>query len=113
MPCFLSNSKFFVDVYRLGIFIGFASFFIMEKTLRVLGGDEDAASHSHSHSIAPVPNTAKASGVSSASLEGIRSRKSEKTNGVTDGHEDERKPSTSPSKLSAYLNLFGDFVHNM
>jgi zinc transporter 7 len=34
----------------LGIFVGFATFFIMEKTLRVLGGDEDAHGHTHSHS---------------------------------------------------------------
>jgi solute carrier family 39 (zinc transporter), member 7 len=35
---------------RLGIFIGFASFFVMEKTLRVLGGGEEGHTHAHGHS---------------------------------------------------------------
>ena len=66
---------------RLGIFVGFASFFIMEKTLRVLGGDEDGAaghSHSHSHSHtngAAEPANGHSTGVSaSASAEGLKVR---------------------------------------
>ena len=40
--------------FSLGIFVGFAAFFVMEKTLRVLGGgEEDGHSHSHSHSHSP------------------------------------------------------------
>ncbi|KAI0956104.1 hypothetical protein AcV7_006597 [Taiwanofungus camphoratus] len=72
----------------LGIFIGFASFFIMEKTLRVLGNEDGHAGHSHSHS----------HGDKSAADELVQ------TSVIKVAH---------TSKLSAYLNLFGDFVHNM
>ena len=41
----------------LGIFVGFASFFIMEKTLRVLGGeDEGESGHSHTITAPEVTN---------------------------------------------------------
>ncbi|KAJ6507929.1 Zinc/iron permease [Mycena vitilis] len=91
----------------LGIFTGFAAFFMMEKTLRVLGGDEDGAGHSHSHS----PETAVASGASASkgSKDGLRSRKG----GEKDEQTEPAKSATGPSKMSAYLNLFGDFVHNI
>jgi zinc transporter 7 len=96
----------------LGIFLGFASFFFMEKTLRVLGGEDDGVGHSHSHS-----NTAvvEASGVFPlVSQTELRSRGSEKSNGsISSEVEHESKKTTSPSKMSAYLNLFGDFVHNI
>lgn len=95
----------------------------MEKTLRVLGGDEEgegsAHSHSHSHS-ASAASTAAATGVDNmlSPQNGLRKRSSDPDNSG------EPKPSsinqavptasaTGPSKLSAYLNLFGDFVHNM
>jgi zinc transporter 7 len=85
----------------------------MEKSLRVLGGDEGSHSHSHAHS----PNDTKATttGVSlSEEKNEKRSRKSRKANGDGSHVPEARvKPADSPSKLSAYLNLFGDFVHNM
>jgi len=96
-------------IVGLGIFVGFASFFMMEKTLRVLGSDSEGGhSHSHSH----VPDASHATGaVASADTSGLRSRGSDKKN---DDHTDEKAESTrGPSKLSAYLNLFGDFVHNI
>ncbi|KAJ7096506.1 ZIP-like iron-zinc transporter [Mycena belliarum] len=93
----------------LGIFTGFAAFFMMEKTLRVLGGDEEGHSHSHSH--ANGETSAQASGAAGkASEDGLRARKGGKKD------KDEAKvaaPATGPSKMSAYLNLFGDFVHNI
>lgn len=98
----------------LGIFSGFAAFFFMEKTLRVLGGgEEDGHSHSHSQSHTHEPPTAQASGASSSELsEGLRSRS--KTETESENHSPPATISASgPSKLSAYLNLFGDFVHNM
>ena len=108
---------------RLGIFVGFASFFIMEKTLRVLGGDEDGAaghSHSHSHSHtngAAEPANGHSTGVSaSASADGLKARANGKAGDKleTDGSSDEAQDAPKQtSKLSAYLNLFGDFVHNM
>ena len=104
---------------RLGIFIGFATFFIMEKSLRVLGGDEAAEAHSHGHSLshshADTSANAVASGVSiTASSDGLRSRNGEKGGGSGQSEQvDLTQTSSGPSKLSAYLNLFGDFVHNM
>lgn len=101
----------------LGIFVGFATFFIMEKSLRVLGGEEGhghSHDHSHTHSEAAVVS-AQASGVStSLSPDGLRSRGSEKQNEVDhQEHVEQAHAATAPSKLSAYLNLFGDFVHNI
>ncbi|KAF8896172.1 ZIP-like iron-zinc transporter [Infundibulicybe gibba] len=97
----------------LGIFVGFAAFFFMEKILRVLGGDEESAGHSHSHSHAPPTTTtiAQSSGVST-SIPGndLRSRTS---NGKIEPVIESKTPAQGPSKLSAYLNLFGDFVHNI
>ncbi|KAJ6532020.1 ZIP-like iron-zinc transporter [Mycena capillaripes] len=96
----------------LGIFTGFAAFFMMEKTLRVLGGDEDGAGHSHSHSLSHAngETAAVASGASAkASKDGLRSRKG----GEKAEPAEPAKSATGPSKMSAYLNLFGDFVHNI
>ncbi|KAA1467589.1 ZIP-like iron-zinc transporter [Dentipellis sp. KUC8613] len=101
----------------LAIFVGFAAFFIMEKTLRVLGGEEG---HSHSHhehdekENGSVADSGSSSGVAKGNAEGLRAR----TTGQDDKaakheHEHEEESGSSPSKLSAYLNLFGDFVHNI
>lgn len=100
--------------YRLGIFIGFASFFFMEKILRVLGGGEDSHghSHSHSHSHTTEPTSATASGVESKGNE-LRSRGAKNSTETDDVTQDAKPSANGPSKLSAYLNLFGDFVHNM
>jgi len=97
-------------VISLGIFVGFFTFFFMEKTLRVLGG-EDEHGHSHSHTVKPT--TGHASGVDvSVSHDGLRSR-----NGQQEGKDkpadEPNECNGGPSKMSAYLNLFGDFVHNM
>ncbi|KAK7033309.1 Zinc/iron permease [Favolaschia claudopus] len=94
----------------LGIFVGFAAFFMMEKTLRVLGGDEEGGGHSHSHSHSNEATTGEASGaeVTKPSQDGLRERKSEKKS-----EKENTKSATGPSKMSAYLNLFGDFVHNI
>ncbi|EIW83993.1 ZIP-like iron-zinc transporter [Coniophora puteana RWD-64-598 SS2] len=101
----------------LGIFVGFASFFVMEKTLRVLGGDEESGhshGHSHSHNHSDSTPVADSSAVSKPSADGLRAR------GASDKKEDDKTdtqgdahPTNAPSKLSAYLNLFGDFVHNI
>lgn len=89
----------------------------MEKSLRVLGGDEGAEGHSHghSHSHADTSVNAVASGVSiTPSAGGLRPRGGEKGSESSQSEQvDVVQPGTGPSKLSAYLNLFGDFVHNM
>lgn len=92
----------------------------MEKTLRVLSGDEEdgghSHSHAHSHSIAPPKETDVSSVTSgiekSSSQAGLKQRREDTSQ--ANGHNAElEKQSGGPSKLSAYLNLFGDFVHNM
>lgn len=111
----------------LGIFVGFAAFFVMEKTLRVLGGEEGEAGHSHSHSQpSSTPSSGHSTGVASnVTANGLRARSDAPSSGKDEldmrpaaaSSEDENdgiKATTGgPSKLSAYLNLFGDFVHNM
>jgi len=105
----------------LGIFVGFAAFFVMEKSLRVLGGGEDADSghshaHGHSHSSGPDPASSKHStGVApSLTTDGLRSRSgATSSDGVAESEPEPKTTTTQPSKLSAYLNLFGDFVHNI
>lgn len=101
---------------RLGIFVGFASFFLMEKTLRVLGSEDGHAhaGHSHSHSQGEATAEGKASGVVKNSAEGgLHSRGASRTGVVAPEEHEAEKTGKQPSKLSAYLNLFGDFVHNM
>ena len=95
----------------LGIFVGFASFFMMEKTLRVLGSDEGGHSHSHSHSHSVDGSASHSSGVElSRGNSELKARKEKKEHKED---QEERSSQSGPSKLSAYLNLFGDFVHNM
>ncbi|KAF8655052.1 hypothetical protein AX16_003253 [Volvariella volvacea WC 439] len=102
----------------LGIFAGFAAFFFMEKTLRVLGGEDDAPghahTHSHSHSRSNDGTSVEASAVDNKSKDGLRQRtpKKGKGNKVVPEAEPTVSPK-GPSKMSAYLNLFGDFVHNI
>ncbi|KAJ6624026.1 Zinc/iron permease [Mycena sp. CBHHK59/15] len=97
----------------LGIFTGFAAFFMMEKTLRVLGGEDDAGhGHSHSHTHAGEESAHASGAAPSPSADGLRARtaNTEKTPA------DVPPPAQAvagPSKMSAYLNLFGDFVHNI
>ncbi|KAF8728296.1 hypothetical protein AX14_006825 [Amanita brunnescens Koide BX004] len=97
----------------LGIFVGFASFFFMEKTLRVLNGDSGDTGHSHSHSI-DKQNESRATGIDKNGMasESLRERRKTDVTKVEIPGE-QAKSGTGPSKLSAYLNLFGDFVHNI
>jgi solute carrier family 39 (zinc transporter), member 7 len=84
----------------------------------VLSGDEEQGGHSHSHSHSPsshseTESVSLASGIGkSNSQNDLKRRREDKAE--TNGHHTEaEKPTQGPSKLSAYLNLFGDFVHNM
>ena len=116
MMFYIQRLNGLIFVFSLGIFIGFATFFFMEKTLRVLGGDEDGHGHSHSHPQSHVPpEVIKNSSINgSATEDNLRSRNTNKT-ATNESSPSPGTPNTAngPSKLSAYLNLFGDFVHNM
>lgn len=89
----------------------------MEKTLRVLGGGEG---HTHSHEGSEYHDKAPDKSISSAiephgSSSGMRSRhQANPDHSNSEPRAEEVKGNIGgPSKLSAYLNLFGDFVHNM
>lgn len=100
----------------LGIFVGFASFFMMEKTLRVLGSEGEGHSHSHSHSHSVGGSTSHSSGIELSRGNGeLKARKEKKEHNEEEDQDQEKERSSQngPSRLSAYLNLFGDFVHNM
>ncbi|KAM6490554.1 ZIP-like iron-zinc transporter [Amanita muscaria] len=100
----------------LGIFIGFASFFFMEKILRVLSGEDGNTSHSHSHSHSiDEPEASHVTGVDKSSVKSgdLRARNDPKKDSKAAETADRTKTGSGPSKLSAYLNLFGDFVHNI
>lgn len=84
----------------------------MEKSLRVLGGDEaeSSAPHSHSHSL----DSATKSTAIETSEGSLKSRsKAKTTSAATESNSETPTSINGTSKLSAYLNLFGDFVHNM
>ena len=92
----------------------------MEKTLRVLGGgEEEGAGHSHSHSHSHTNGSAEhtnghSTAVAAPSTNGLKSRSSERLDtSKSDGNGGAQDAPKQTSKLSAYLNLFGDFVHNM
>ena len=103
--------QYLIRGISLGIFVGFASFFMMEKTLRVLGSEGGGHSHSHSHSV--EGSTSHSSGIElSPGDGGLKARKGKKEH-EEEQEQEERSSQNGPSKLSAYLNLFGDFVHNM
>ena len=86
----------------------------MEKTLRVLGSEGGGHSHSHSHSNPVEGPTSHSSGIElSHGNGGLKARKEKRENKEEDRQVEERSSQNGPSMLSAYLNLFGDFVHNM
>lgn len=87
---------------------------MMEKTLRVLGSEEGGHSHSHSHSHSVEGSASHSSGVEISRRSGeLKPRKDKKHDENEKTQDEERSSQNGPSKLSAYLNLFGDFVHNM
>ncbi|EJD38026.1 Zip-domain-containing protein [Auricularia subglabra TFB-10046 SS5] len=94
----------------LAMFGGFAAFFVMEKTLRVLGAEDDSHDHEHEHEHEPAATSTAVNGAPSA--DGLRQRK--KGDEQKHEHVHEHQHATKgPSKLGAYLNLFGDFMHNI
>lgn len=97
------------------IFLGFAAFFVLDKTMRVLNASAggDGHSHGHSHPHSHSPDTSSGASTAIASNDKLRSRKATSEKGAT-GNDAPAKPEVNPSlKLSAYLNLFGDFTHNI
>lgn len=103
---------------RGAIFAGFAAFFVLDKTMRVLSaqaGGEGGHSHSHSHSHSHAPSSGISTAVDSGpEMSGLKSRSRGETQVTEKTKEAVHAPEINPSlKLSAYLNLFGDFTHNI
>ncbi|TGZ85478.1 putative ZIP zinc transporter [Ascodesmis nigricans] len=97
-------------ILGLFIFIGFLTFVIMDKTLRIItgGSHEHGHSHPHSHDITP---SAKSSGHTSGNTDNLKSRK-KGTSKTTDVAEKE-EPAAPEIKPSSILNLVSDFTHNI
>ncbi|WVN85546.1 uncharacterized protein L203_100694 [Cryptococcus depauperatus CBS 7841] len=106
------------------IVLGFAAFFVLDKTMRVLHSSTERGGHSHSHSHNGHSHSLNHSSGKSTSIVPssgeLRSRKSpEDVKNITPiepvglSSKEEKKGSNSSLKLSAYLNLFGDFTHNI
>ena len=100
----------------LGIIIGFVTFMAMEKGIRI-AMDQTESSHGHSH-VHPTRTTnvetEKLPSAASTAIDGhskeLRSRKvpSPEKREIGSGSEP-----VEPVKLSAYLNLISDFIHNI
>ncbi|KAK7203354.1 Zinc/iron permease [Myxozyma melibiosi] len=100
----------------LAIFFGFGAFIVLDKTMRIFGGEGGHDhSHSHSHEV-EEKESASSSAVEDAPVRNLRSRsKAEKE--PTESKEVAKKPQedeiSTSVKLSAYLNLIADFSHNI
>lgn len=102
----------------LFIFIGFAAFVAMDKTLRIVtGGSGDSHSHSHSH---PHPRSSEwgagagTGAETSSDSSGLTRRKKGtlKHEEEEEGEEEEKKTGQGV-KPSSLLNLISDFTHNI
>lgn len=104
---------------QAAIFGGFFAFFLLDKTMRVLaatsGGESSHHNHHHHHQVEATEKVeAKSSAIekqqSSSSELRYRTNSGTETEQVVGGTaQDTQKQASASLKLSAYLNLFGDF----
>jgi zinc transporter 7 len=105
----------------LFIFIGFATFVAMDKTLRIItGGDGHSHSHSHGHGAeneyaAPhIEAEAASTGASTTDATSLKNRKtSGKESKESTTTEITRKAPSTSIQVSSLLNLISDFTHNI
>ncbi|KAJ9115613.1 hypothetical protein QFC20_000938 [Naganishia adeliensis] len=105
------------------IFAGFFAFFFLDKTMRVLSatsndGSSKGHSHHHHHSSPQLESSEKFEATSTAvepalSSDGLRSRGKVQGESAVVAVDQTQKAANASLKLSAYLNLFGDFTHNI
>ncbi|ODO07610.1 solute carrier family 39 (zinc transporter), member 7 [Cryptococcus wingfieldii CBS 7118] len=102
------------------IFLGFAAFFVLDKTMRVLSSSAGGGGHSHSHShnhghthAQPEESTATSSAIAPSAELRSRNTSTSKEPAQPETAEDDKEKVNPSLKLSAYLNLFGDFTHNI
>jgi zinc transporter 7 len=108
---------------KAAIFAGFFAFFFLDKTMRVLSaasGDGSSKSHSHHHhhSTPQIETAEKVAAASSAvepviSSDGLRSRGKVQAETTAFEVDPTQKAANASLKLSAYLNLFGDFSESL
>lgn len=98
-------------ILGLFIFVGFISFFVIDKGLRILQHEKGAESqhgHGHSHT-----HAASSTGVEKEELSDSQLRNRKKTDGDSQNDEPVIANPNSSVKASAYLNLISDFTHNI
>ncbi|ORX49817.1 Zinc/iron permease [Hesseltinella vesiculosa] len=106
MPMVHDNKK--NVLLGVGLFAGFFFFFVMDKMMRVLNGGS-GHSHDHHHHDHKKNDDAVAVTKEDDGRDGLRQRKK---NTADDTTVKTAEPANGV-KLSAYLNLFADFTHNM
>ncbi|CAD0113536.1 unnamed protein product [Aureobasidium uvarum] len=102
----------------IAIMVGFVSFVILDKAIRIASGGDEGHGHSHGHSHGKIEGgdkataSAKASGSDSgAQTDGLRQRNNEKAG--TKSVVPVEKQEAGPSSNRGYLNIIADFTHNI
>ncbi|CAD0097045.1 unnamed protein product, partial [Aureobasidium vineae] len=98
----------------IAIMVGFVSFVILDKAIRIASGGDEGHGHAHGKTEGgdKAAASAKASGCDSgAQSDGLRQRNSEKagTKSVVPVQQQE----SGPSSNRGYLNIIADFTHNI
>ncbi|THV77264.1 Zip-domain-containing protein [Aureobasidium pullulans] len=99
----------------IAIMVGFVSFVILDKAIRIASGGDEGHGHSHGHAHGKIEGggkaaaSAKASGSEKAQTEGLRQRNGEKASVVPV----EEQQESGPSSNRGYLNIIADFTHNI
>jgi zinc transporter 7 len=99
----------------IAIMVGFVSFVILDKAIRIASGGDEGHGHSHGHSHGKIEVGDKASANASGSdggaqVDGLRQRGGEKasTKNVVPVEQE-----SGPSSNRGYLNIIADFTHNI
>ncbi|THV88153.1 Zip-domain-containing protein [Aureobasidium pullulans] len=99
----------------IAIMVGFVSFVILDKAIRIASGGDEGHGHSHGHAHGKIEGgenaaaSAKASGSEKAQTEGLRQRNGEKASVVPV----EQQQESGPNSNRGYLNIIADFTHNI
>jgi zinc transporter 7 len=99
----------------IAIMVGFVSFVILDKAIRIASGGDEGHGHSHGHSHGKIEGGDKTSATASGSdsgaqVDGLRQRNGEKTSTKTVVPVEQE---SGPSSNRGYLNIIADFTHNI
>lgn len=102
----------------IAIMVGFVSFVILDKAIRIASGGDEGHGHSHGHAHGKIEGgdkaaaSAKASGSDSgAQADGLRQRNTDKSNAKIIVPVEQQE--SGPSSNRGYLNIIADFTHNI